>query len=204
MRASLESFATAVASLSPTARLLLEVLSNVEEVDRSIGIARPALTWFWQGFGHAGPPLPFDAAVAELQQCGFVAVLGAGATEEYRIPPPVIDLTRALTDPTHTKRILTSIGATWAEQFQRDAGAPGPRTVRAGMGAAVYLKRMGSFADSFTWFEAVLEVAKATGEAWHVVPHLYLLALASGDANLAARLEELEQRGALDAKRAGP
>jgi len=69
--------------------------------------------------------------------------------------------------------------------------------VRAGVGGAVYFKRLERFVEAFQLLEATLEVAKTNGEASQVVPHLYMVALASRDAVLMARVEELEGAGAL-------
>jgi tetratricopeptide (TPR) repeat protein len=187
--------------LSPSALLLLEILSLLEHPDACVATARPAFEWLWQVLGHTGRRLPFEEALAELQRSHLVAAVddprASVEAPNLRLAPHLRDWSRALVSPERAVQVLDAVGSTWAAEFLRDAQAPGRRTVRAGIAGAVYFKRLGRFVDAFQLLEATLEVAKTTGEAFHVVPHLYMVALASRDAGLMARVEELEATGAL-------
>jgi tetratricopeptide (TPR) repeat protein len=197
-RHALEVIEAVRATLSTSARDLLDVLSALEVTDWVPAVAAPVFEWLSQTAPVEVGRTSFAQAVAELQRAQIIDVrrTEAGA-QYYDVAARVRDWARALVAPARAADIRGVIGKTWSTELARDAGAPGPRTVRAGLGAAVYSKRARQFTQSFALLEATLEVAKATGEAWHVVPHFYLLVLASEDHILAGRLEALEANGAL-------
>lgn len=205
VRSALEAWAAIRGRLSPGARFLLDILTALEPTDRQMIVTRFVFDNLWQVLGEPRPLAAYEEIIAELRGYRLVEVRRVDddvpLSEWYEIAPALIDWAPALVGPERTSAIHVALGQTWLAELRRDADTPGPRTVRAGLGAAIYFKRLRKFTDSFACLEATLAVAKATGEAWHVVPHLYLVVLASGDATLAARLEALEASGALTVDR---
>lgn len=189
------------AALSRSARDLLDILCAFEISDWVPAVARPVFEWLSQAAGETDQRLSFEQAVSELERSQLIGVARTEAGEWYDLATRVRDWARALVGPARTADIRTVVAKMWAGEFTRDAAAPRPGTVRAGIGAAVYFKRLRRFTESFALLEATLEVARSTGEAWHVVPHFYLLVLASDDAILSAHLEALEVSGALTVDR---
>ncbi len=190
-------------SLSPSALVLLEILSLLEHPDACVATARPAFEWLWQVLGHTAERPPFEEALAELQRSRLVATVDnpqpSAEAPNLQLAPHLRDWSRALVSTERAARVLDTVGSTWAAEFMRDAQTPRRRTVRAGIGGAVYFKRLERFVEAFQLLEATLQVAKTTGEAFQVVPHLYMVALASRDGGLMARVEELEAAGVLSA-----
>jgi tetratricopeptide (TPR) repeat protein len=188
-------------SLSHSALLLLEILSLLEHPDTCVATARPTFEWLWHSLGHTAERLPFEEALAELRRCRLVAAVDdpqpSGEAPTLQLAPHLRDWSRALVSTERAVRVMDAVGSTWAAEFLRDAQTPHARTVRAGIGGAVYFKRLGRFSAAFQLLEATLQVAKTTGEALHVVPHLYMVALASRDVGLMSRVEELEASGVL-------
>jgi tetratricopeptide (TPR) repeat protein len=188
-------------SLSQSALLLLEILSLLEHPDSCVATARPAFERMWHLLGHTAERSPFEEALAELRRSRLLAAVdGPQPSVEaptLRLAPHLRDWSRALVSTERAVRVMDAVGSAWAAEFLRDAQTPHSRTVRAGIGAAVYFKRLERFVEAFQLLEATLQVAKTTGETLRVVPHLYMVALASGDTGLMARVEELEASGVL-------
>jgi hypothetical protein len=182
--------------LSPGARLLLELICLLELPDRWRWLVEPSLSALWSEFGLLGVPPELDRALRELTDQGLIAVkdgYGDGVpTQHHHVDEPVMREVVAAVDRERARRITYSVGQHWAARFLREEASPTRHTVRAGIGASVYARRLGQFAAAFELLQnRVLRVAERTGEARFVFMHLEMIAETSRDPQLVRKLEEI-------------
>jgi tetratricopeptide (TPR) repeat protein len=192
--------------LSQPARLLLELVCVVEDDDRWSSVFEDWLPHLWRARGEPGPPPPMEEVVKELTGAGMIGAAththGPSGARKYWVDRAVEEMVRKTTDRTRADEILKMAAAGWAALFLQEESAPGSRTVRAGVGAAVYWRRLGHAADSFAWLrEDVLPVARLIGEEKHVLPHMELSAKATGNPRLMEEWELLRAGGGFQARR---
>jgi len=184
------------ARLGAAARFLLDVICLLEPEDRWRWFVEPTLPAIRNGVGAPPDETLFDAALNELTGAGFVksVVVGSdiGPVEHHHVAAPVVSAVTAAIASERQYQVRWAVVGIWKARFLDEEVFPIGTTVRAGIAAAVYLKRCGQVPLAFEWVEQkVLPVARRTGEADRVLWALRSLAQDSGDAALAARAEAL-------------
>jgi tetratricopeptide (TPR) repeat protein len=176
-------------SLSPSARVLLEVIGMLEAEDRRRLLVQP---WFldrWRTRSDGSVTASFDEALAELVARGVVRDrICEGGDHHYDIDYLIERHVRA--HMSDADDFCLSRAHLFAQRFQADLDLPGANPVRSGIAAAVYARRAGKYQNSLDVLEhCVLGVACRSGEARYVLMHMQLSAEASEKRELIERVD---------------
>jgi tetratricopeptide (TPR) repeat protein len=187
----------AFAASARAAGLYLALVCKAEEQDRITVVIDAVWDRLWQPRRVASDLPSRRCALDELNAAGLVRIEPtcnhAKGAQRYAMDAALAKHVSDVLDPRVAEGVLTSMAEAWRDYFARNIDAPDGQTVRAGLGAAVYWARVGRFEDAFDLLEHhVLPVARRTGEAEWVVPHLRRIAEQSGDSMLVARYAVLE------------
>lgn len=182
------------ARLGEAPRFLLDAICLIEPDDRWRWFVEPVLPVMRRMAGAPRDATRFDALVGELTGAGFVKSVVAnsniGPVEHYQVDPPLAFVVRTAIARDRQRQMLWVAVETWKERFLAEESSPIGTTVRAGVGAAVYLARCEKLPLAFDWLEQkVLPVARQTSEPTPVLLMLEAFARESGDPALVARAE---------------
>lgn len=172
---------------------VLELLCILEQDDRRRwmldGIVPPL--WSQRGMGDAGD---VGDALNVLLTHGLITsqCRHVDETQFFLIPAEVEMTMSSDCAPDRKNEILELLARSWAAKFFHEEQNTTWATVRAGIGASVYLIRRGHELAAFELLEKVLSVARRTGEQAPVLTHLDRLVTASSNPKILQRWEMLK------------
>jgi tetratricopeptide (TPR) repeat protein len=175
----LDAWTDAVADgLSPGGRDLFGFLCCLEEDDRIRHLLKYNWTDLWQALSRPGTPADLDKGLAELAARGLVSIQPGteGTDESYYIHPVVAAAGRAHTGQRFCEAVDTGLARCWSTVAQRalkrEEGEASGVVVRAGLGAAPYLLRLGRWLEARALLSEVLSRDHSAATAAALIPAL--------------------------------
>ncbi len=158
------TWTTTIAATAPApARLLLQALCRVEEIDRNATVIDANWPALWLRSNQPGEPPPLDSVVAALVSTALITTDRVDDPVHYRIHPGVADIIRSATPEPVTAAVDAQLAAWWAAVdggWGIDPQQSGPDTSRfmerAGLAAARYLLRQHDWATASCFLERIL------------------------------------------------
>lgn len=176
--------------LTPAARDLFCLLCCLEEPDR----ARPVLdgNWagLWQRQGRPGQPPDLDTVAGEVAAAALATAHGdtaqEHATEYYGVHPGVAAAGRELAGQEFRTAADAGLAAFWASVAQEAVNREGEQdtgglVIRAGLGAAPYLLRLGAWDQAHDLLDLALIRDHSRAAAGAALPALRAIAAAVAD-----------------------
>jgi tetratricopeptide (TPR) repeat protein len=185
---------TVAATLPAPARLLLQVLCQIEETDRNTAIISVNWAALWRRLDQPDRPPPLASLVASLITAALIATdpmddpADPDEPVRYRIHPGVVETILAATPEPVTAAVDTQLAAWWTavaggwEAMSQQAGKDTSQIrMRASLAAARYLLRQHDWhAASCILERALLQNGYSPVTALAVIPLLRRIAMATG------------------------
>jgi hypothetical protein len=175
----------AAGGLIPTARDLFCFLCCLEETDRDRPVLDANWAELWHGLGRRGNPPELDENLAAVAGAGLAAIQTETeqAFEEYGIHPGVAAAGRAMAGKGFREAADTELAAFWSGVASRainreDEEETSGLVIRAGLSAAPYLLRLGSWVRAGAMLEGVIARDSSRATAGAALPALRAIAAA--------------------------
>ncbi|MDY7089130.1 MAG: tetratricopeptide repeat protein [Actinomycetota bacterium] len=173
-------FGRRLETLTPAARLLLDLLALLHPADTFPYVVTGVWPVAWQQTFPGQPPPGLDATQAALTSGGLIAVVDG----QYTFPEPALrPMVRDAVPAERRTMINELLMVAWIQVFEAGRHAPDSTTVRAGAGAAVYAIERGEFDDAWAVLAEAQPIASALGLDGEILELMRECAMRSGDSS---------------------
>jgi tetratricopeptide (TPR) repeat protein len=185
--------AAATAAVPDEPRLLLRILSRIDDADRSSQIAEAIWAELWRHLATPGDPPPFEQAINPLVTAALVATEAIDPSQPdgpvgYRIHPSAAHATHATTPAELATAVDVQLAGWWTARasyaiHEINAGREATELlVRAGTAAATYLIRLHEWNTATALLDRARGAdARSPDTAHAVIPPLRRIAETTGD-----------------------